>query len=122
MKPFDLAAAKAGAAVCTKDGHPARIICFDRVCHDSRPIVALTQFYGGDEGTLFYTNDGYPDPLVDDTLTLMMKPIKKTGWVNISQNGVNRSVYCGSIFTRKEAANAMEVPNIVDCVKIEWEE
>lgn len=29
MKDFDLAAAKRGATVCTRDGHPARILAFD---------------------------------------------------------------------------------------------
>lgn len=27
--PFDVNKAKAGAKVCTRDGHPARIICYD---------------------------------------------------------------------------------------------
>lgn len=29
MKEFDFDAAKQGAAVCTRDGRPARIVCFD---------------------------------------------------------------------------------------------
>ncbi len=46
MRPFDLEAAKNGAAVCTRSGHDARIICYDRVfdvggIFEPRPIVAL---------------------------------------------------------------------------------
>lgn len=40
MKAFDLAAAKAGAPVCTKCGENARIICTDRV-HNIYTLVVL---------------------------------------------------------------------------------
>lgn len=40
MKQFDLAAAKAGAPVCTKCGENARIICTDRV-HNIYTLVVL---------------------------------------------------------------------------------
>lgn len=40
MKPFNLEEAKAGAPVCTREGNPARIICFD-VKDINFPIVAL---------------------------------------------------------------------------------
>ena len=43
MKDFDLAAAKLGAKVCTRDGIPARILCFDsNMASDeyATPIVA----------------------------------------------------------------------------------
>ena len=40
MKPFNLEEAKAGKPVCTRDGLPARIICFDKRGYDN-PIVAL---------------------------------------------------------------------------------
>lgn len=33
MKEFDLEKAKAGHLVCTRDGHEARILCFDRKGH-----------------------------------------------------------------------------------------
>ena len=29
MKDFDYAAAERGAKVCTRDGHKARVLCFD---------------------------------------------------------------------------------------------
>lgn len=58
MKPFDLEAAKNGAKVCTRDGNPVRIICFDRACpFDSFTIVALVK-YGHVEEIILYTIDG----------------------------------------------------------------
>lgn len=40
-KDFDLAAAKRGATVCTRDGWPVRILCFDlKVDKGMRPIFA----------------------------------------------------------------------------------
>jgi len=41
MKRFNLEAARQGAPVCTRDGHKARIICFDR--KEGQPIVALVE-------------------------------------------------------------------------------
>ena len=41
MKEFDLEKAKAGHPVCTRDGHEARILCFDRIEH--HPIVGLVK-------------------------------------------------------------------------------
>lgn len=41
MKPFDIELAKAGHRVCTRDGKPARIICFDRRSVNGCSIVAL---------------------------------------------------------------------------------
>lgn len=40
MKDFDLKAAKAGAAVCMRNGKPVRIICTDRVS-SKYPVVVL---------------------------------------------------------------------------------
>lgn len=41
MKPFDLEAAKAGAAVVTRNGKSARIICTDRESDEKEPILVL---------------------------------------------------------------------------------
>lgn len=42
MKPFDLEEAKTGKPICTRDGLPARIICFNKQ-GDDKPIVALVR-------------------------------------------------------------------------------
>ena len=49
-KPFDLKQAKAGAKVVTRDGRPARIICWDAV--GKYPIIALLDC--GKEGEIPY--------------------------------------------------------------------
>lgn len=41
MKPFNLEEAKAGKPVCTRDGRPVRILCFDRQTTDDESIIAL---------------------------------------------------------------------------------
>lgn len=56
MKNFDLAAAKAGAAVCTINGEPVRIICTNRA-HDFYTVVALVDV-GGYEDMRSYTASG----------------------------------------------------------------
>ena len=53
---FDLAKAKAGAKVVTKDGHEVRIICYDR--NDRRPIVALIKTDNGKELPFLYYENG----------------------------------------------------------------
>lgn len=42
MKKFDLEKAKAGAPVCTRDGRPVRILCYDLKGGDY-PIVACAE-------------------------------------------------------------------------------
>lgn len=61
LKPFDLEKAKQGAEVVTRDGKPARIICWDRV-GKLYPIVALVECHYNDgkteEEVMIYTNQG----------------------------------------------------------------
>ena len=54
MKPFDLEAAKRGAAVCTRDGSCVRIVCTD--CRGEDPIVALVDYETGAPFTAHTTN------------------------------------------------------------------
>lgn len=56
MREFDLAAAKAGAAVCTINGELVRIICTNRA-HDFYTVVALVEV-GGYEDMRSYTASG----------------------------------------------------------------
>lgn len=59
MKDFDLAAAERGATVCTRDGNPVRILCFN-LKYDGYPIVAAIDRHAQDEGEFIetYTTDG----------------------------------------------------------------
>lgn len=72
MKPFDLDAAKRGAAVCTKYGMEVRIICFDRI--DSiYPIVGLCRSNDESEFVGSYTTDGRKFCSTTDDRDLMMR-------------------------------------------------
>jgi len=81
MKPFDLEAAKAGAPVITRDGRPARIICFDR--EGNYPVVALIKINGNDESIHTYTSDGINHKFHETYSDLLMDTVKKKAWVNI---------------------------------------
>jgi len=117
MKPFDLEAAKKGAPVCTRDERNARIVCFDRK-DDDYPIVALVE-NAEDETEDFnsFTSEGRYYGNSEDDFDLMMKSVKKKGWINIYNN--NES---GSIIYRSQ--NEAVLSSGTDCVatiKIEWE-
>lgn len=73
MKDFDLAAAKRGAKVCTRDGLPARILCFDRKS-DTNPIVAaVTCSESTDEVICLFNSFGrYISLCCDSNYDLMM--------------------------------------------------
>ncbi|MBE5048015.1 hypothetical protein [Alistipes onderdonkii] len=57
MREFDLEAAKAGAAVCTKDGAKVRIICFDRIS-TKFPIIGLRRNTDNEEYVVTFTTNG----------------------------------------------------------------
>lgn len=55
FKYFNIEEAKAGKKILTRDGHSARIICFD--AKSAYPILALIDF--GDNETVYnFTSDG----------------------------------------------------------------
>ncbi len=56
MKAFDLEEAKAGKPVCTRNGSPARIICFDKkpIGRDRDSIVALVHDSKDETEIAFY--------------------------------------------------------------------
>ena len=130
LKSFDLEAAKAGKPVCTRDGHKAMIICFDRI--DAKPILALvrsTDGKGEDVFDYFVSGKRLANALESD-LDLMMLPEKKEGWVNIYKSD-NGTYYTGAIFYEKNDAlvNTAEIEittgiprDCIDTVKISWEE
>ena len=125
LKPFDLQKAKAGKPVCTRDGHKARIICFDYNGETGYyPIVALVHYNKGNkcyERVLKYTYDGmfniYGDCQHDEDL--MMLPEKKEGWVNVYKGGL---LDTKSYNTRKEAFDKACPRDYVDTVNISWYE
>lgn len=126
MKPFDLEAAKRGAAVCTRNGRPVRIICFDRK-DDLLHIVALLEGKNG-EICATYPNNGRLCGKINTPGDLMMVAAKHEGWVNVYK-GNDGNVFPGtSIFPSEAAAKAavktavVWIPDYIATAKIEWGE
>lgn len=71
MKNFDLAAAKAGAPVCTDLSEPVRILCFDRKSSQF-PIIALIDKGDNSESFVTFTKEGKESYSIGAT-TLMMR-------------------------------------------------
>ena len=111
MKPFNLEAAKSGKPVCTRDGRPARIICFDRKI--DTPIVALIEHVDGSETLQCYFYNGKCCHNETSDYDLMMLPEHKEGWVNVSKF---------SIFASKEEALSHKTYDIIETIKVSWEE
>ena len=113
LKPFDIQKAREGKPVCTRDGHKARIICFD-LKNDEYPIVAAV---GNDSSeTLFsYTTNGEIADGIESNKDIMMLPEKKEGWVNLYKSSAHS--------TKEEAMKYRNKCNdYIDTIKIEWEE
>lgn len=75
MKNFDLEAAKRGAAVCTRNGKPVRIICWDMKWESDKMgdrIVYLAD-YNGDEHLSSCCINGAYHGEIKDSLDLMMR-------------------------------------------------
>lgn len=70
MRAFDLAAAKAGAAVVTMHGHRAKILCFDK--KGELPVVAIVDFENH-EVVYDYFEDGTTPHFAPLRLALMMR-------------------------------------------------
>ena len=126
MKPFDINLAKQGHPVCTRDGRPARVICWDCKNHmgeDDTPIVALVQLSDGGEYPYCYYENGLFTDRHTDKRDLMMAPVKHEGWVNIYRDGgwFGTSV---KVYQTKEGAikEAVDDKTYIGTTKIEWEE
>jgi hypothetical protein len=78
MKPFNLEEAKAGKAVCTRDGRDVTILTFDRKSQNY-PIVGLLPFKrDGDEDMGCWTSDGsYFSGGQEDEKDLFIKSTKE---------------------------------------------
>ena len=89
MKEFDLEKAKAGAPVCTRDGRPARIICWDyqeygkQEADEKFPIIALVK---EDKGERAYTYRESGKCKIYKKDELMMAPVKHEGWVHVNKD------------------------------------
>ena len=127
LKPFDLEAAKAGKPVCTRNGHKARIICFD--AKGDKPIIALVEAKGNKDALIekverYFINGHSVFEVRETNNDLMMLPEKKEGWVNVYK-GLTQpfaSVYPRIYKSKEEAINDKPTERRIDTVKISWEE
>ncbi len=123
MKPFNLEEAKAGKPVCSRDGKPARIICFDR--KSSFPIVANIEDHGI-EITQAYGVKGNVLPQGESSWDLMMVSKKKQGWINLYRSEVSGALAEGELVypTKEKALNEYDVydGDYIGTFPIEWEE
>ena len=125
LKPFNLEKAKQGAKVITRDGRPARIICWDRV-GKLYPIVALVECHYNDgkteEEVMIYTNQGtYNDDGTEHCYDLFMAPTVVERWMNVYKcgGGYAYSYYSSEQEALKHKDNYSEY---VTTTKISWEE
>lgn len=126
MKEFDLEKAKAGHPVCTREGHEARILCFDR--EGQYPIVALVKD-AGNETIFSYNNMGrYSNDGRGYLCDLFMKSEKQKRWINLYKDKDGLLFPGLNLFeSEKEAKDRMESGEksnrlYYKTVKIEWEE
>lgn len=124
MKEFNLEEAKAGKAVCTRDGRKVRIICWDM--KGGYPIVALVEEADGEEVIQGYDQNGHVwcrDYTEDmERHDLMIASEKKEGWVNLYKT--ESGVYPAAVIaeTRDAAYNGRSNKDYLATIKIEWEE
>lgn len=120
MKQFDIELAKAGHRVCTRDGRPVRILCFDRKSVDGYSILALVD-EGNYESFIVYTSRGKFSEYKkgNDPYDLFVASVKKEGWINIYENGsTSKAIYpC-----KEDALDCHDPVGYITTIKIEWEE
>lgn len=126
MKEFNLELAKKGHPVCTREGYPARIICWDLKDKDY-PIVALIDTYGDEQPSKFTSEGKYSVKLEETAYDLLMAPIKHKGYINVLRTEKSREYMTGcQIFekedeAKQEAAKISHIEHIAT-IPIEWEE
>ena len=126
MKPFNLEQAKAGAPVCTRNGQPVRIVCYDLKGYKNYPILALIEDTVGAESTISYALNGHHSLDSETGIDLMMASVKREGWVNLytCHSGATATDQCTLYQSETEARSQILKGNgvYVATVKIEWEE
>ena len=124
MKPFNLEEAKAGEPVCTRDGRPVRIVCFDVMYHDY-PLLALV--HDSDDGveyTIYYTLSGqqYVGEEKESSFDLFMVSEIKEGWINIYKDIDDKYITDERVYSSREQAISSGIAPPFTTNKITWEE
>ncbi len=109
LKPFDPAAAMAGAKVVTRDGRLVRILCID--AHGEYPVIVLID----DRPYTFSISGNYHATGIAN-LDLFMAPVTVAKWVNIYHDPTH-----GYLYDSKEEADRRMCANRIACVKVEYE-
>lgn len=76
--PFDIERAKNGHSVCTRDGEPVRIICYDK--EGEQPIVGLVN---NSQVCCYYLDGTHNRNFKHSGMDLMLKVETKEAWINI---------------------------------------
>lgn len=120
MKPFDIELAKAGYRVCTREGNPVKIICFDRNS-DKYPIIALVDRNNHEYCQEYTIHGSVCDVECKDDLCMVT--VKKEGWVNLYHNDGRVCTNSATVYLSKEDALDCRLRDPYICtVKIEWDE
>lgn len=119
MKPFNIEEAKAGKPVCTRDGHEARIICFDALLKcNKKCILSLIKMNDYDEEYIYMHNINGTSLANNNSHDLFMKGEHHTGYINIYDD---KTTGIG-IYSNIEDATSHRRPGRIDTIKIEWDE
>lgn len=126
VKSFDFEQAKSGKPVCTRDGHDARILCFD-FNNEPYHIVAAVSYGEGKEDLAVFTHNGRRfDDNIEDDGDLVMKGEKKRGYVALFKS----SICSDSMANASDVYESLEklrssVEDDGEClgiIEVEWEE
>lgn len=109
MKPFDLEAAKVGKPVCTEDGWPVRILCFDR--KGERTIVAAINKNGHETIACFWSNGSRTTGS-----HLYMVGEKKEGAVVTYLNYSGKACVSGPYINEVEMQEAIRLIKLDECL------
>jgi len=122
LKPFDLEKAKAGAKLVTRNGKPARIICWDRG-HKTDHIVALVEYTEDGESTeetMTYTDQGtFYDNGNESCFDLFIAPTVVERWVNVYKL---KQYSVGTCYRSEEEAENNACADCIATIKLAWEE
>lgn len=124
MKAFDIKLAKAGHKVQTRDGRPARIVCYDlKMSIDTSCMLVLVED-ANREYPYKYTLGGSCMEYDKKDLDLVMIPEIKEGWINIYKNNYSNTLASTSenIYkTEHEALANRRTEDYITTIKIEFE-
>lgn len=124
LKPFDLEKAKAGEKLVTRNGHPAKIIYWDRE-HKTDHIVALVEYTEDGKTTeevVTLTDQGtFLDDGTESCYDLFMAPTIVERWVNVYKSKSGTYSYC---FHESEeiALQNKDDKDYITTTKLSWEE